>query len=459
MRYPISAFCKALPKVTILFISFFVLVSATFGQTVRIVPIGNSITQADAARLSFRYALWKKFIDAGATVDFVGSLQAHNGGTPSFPTYQGNTFDQDHEGHWGWRADEIESNLPTWLQGYDADIALVHLGTNDMIQGQTVASTITELEGIIDVLRADNPNITILLAQVIPNNWNYDVTALNAAIAGIPANKSQANSPVVLVDQFTGFSATTDTYDGVHPNADGEEKMAQNWFDALQPYLTTTPPPPPSTLRIMPLGNSITYDNNIDQTPPLLEKEAYRRPLWDLLQAGNYDVDFVGSRQAGNPALFDVDNEGYPGKRISYIGQNVYNLLVNNPADYVLLHIGTNDLGTNTTAQMIADLENALNEIDRFEADYANPVKVFLAQIILTPGYNIPIIDYNDQMAIMAQQRIANGDDIVLVNMANDAGLNYEILAPGESILSTFPFGGYNMLNGTSMSQKLMIRN
>jgi hypothetical protein len=37
-----------------------------------------------------------------------------------------------------------------------------------------------------------------------------------------------------------------------------------------------------------------------------------------------------------------------------------------------------------------------------------------------------------------------------------DQGLNYEVYAPGENILSTFPFGGYNNLNGTSMSTPII---
>lgn len=37
-----------------------------------------------------------------------------------------------------------------------------------------------------------------------------------------------------------------------------------------------------------------------------------------------------------------------------------------------------------------------------------------------------------------------------------DQGLNYEVYSPGENILSTFPFGGYNNLNGTSMSAPII---
>jgi lysophospholipase L1-like esterase len=44
-------------------------------------------------------------------------------------------------------------------------------------------------------------------------------------------------SPVILVDQYSGFDGKADLYDMVHPNASGEEKMAAKWFDAMQNVL------------------------------------------------------------------------------------------------------------------------------------------------------------------------------------------------------------------------------
>jgi lysophospholipase L1-like esterase len=35
------------------------------------------------------------------------------------------------------------------------------------------------------------------------------------------------------VDQYTGFDATADTRDGVHPNTQGSQKMASKWAAAL----------------------------------------------------------------------------------------------------------------------------------------------------------------------------------------------------------------------------------
>ncbi|NOX46072.1 MAG: hypothetical protein GXO89_03735 [Chlorobi bacterium] len=215
-------------------------------------PIGNSITQLDNQHYSYRYKLWKKLIDDGVDFDFVGSMTDHyNCGTPTFPDYNGHTFDTGHEGHWGWRCDEIinggnssnckgTGHLSTWLGSYTPDIALIHLGTNDMVQGQSVSGTINELKDIINILRADNPNVIILLAKLIPANeslyptWASRIPLLNAEIPSIATDMQDENSPIVIVDQFSGFDPTTDTFDGVHTNSLGEEKMAQKWFDAIQ---------------------------------------------------------------------------------------------------------------------------------------------------------------------------------------------------------------------------------
>ncbi|MCK5798574.1 MAG: DUF1593 domain-containing protein [Deltaproteobacteria bacterium] len=197
--------------------------------------IGDSITQGSAGHQSYRYALWKKLIGAGMAVDFVGSLTTNHGGTPSFPDYLGQHFDRDHEGHWGWRADQILSQLPGWLATYDADVALVHIGSNDAFQGQSTASTVAEIEGIIDALRADNPAIAIFLAKLIPSGSakNVEISKISSQIEGIALRKHQASSPITVVDQSLGFNWTSDTYDGTHPNLGGEVKMAMTWFDAL----------------------------------------------------------------------------------------------------------------------------------------------------------------------------------------------------------------------------------
>ncbi|MBX2865299.1 MAG: hypothetical protein KTR27_17250, partial [Leptolyngbyaceae cyanobacterium MAG.088] len=234
---------------------------------INIVTVGDSITQAETGYNSYRSDLWDLLIDAGYDVDFVGSENKTKDNT-DFPD---NSFDPDHEGHWGWRTDEIndgrsgEGSLEDWLTEYTPDIALVHLGTNDLFQGQSVESTIDDLSETIDILRADNPDVVIFVAELIPTTdptRNQSIEEFNDQLPTLVADKNQANSPVILVDQNTGFDASQDTYDGIHPDESGEAKVAQQWFVAIDSYLTENPiTPAPATGEI---GNFVFSDEDED---------------------------------------------------------------------------------------------------------------------------------------------------------------------------------------------------
>jgi len=158
---------------------------------IKIVAIGNSITKTIDTTQSYRYNLWKKLVDDGLNFDFVGTQNlGHihtNGGDPGWPDYMGQSFDRDHEGHYGWKAKHIveghpvitaEDSLSAWLQTYFPDIALVHLGTNDLKEyGSThtkvINRTYARLLQVVDTLRHYHSNIIILFAQIIPTKSYY----------------------------------------------------------------------------------------------------------------------------------------------------------------------------------------------------------------------------------------------------------------------------------------------
>ncbi len=194
---------------------------------------------------TYRYFLWKQFIDAGWTADFIGSLTDLPGCIS--PDYLGNVFDNDHEGHGGWTTGHILNGNPqdpgagqlsNWLATYTPDVVLLHLGTNDIDDQLGVPGAITNLGLIIDQLQADNPNVDIYIAQIIPMDnpgvgLEIDVQNLNSQIPGLAASKTTANSTVTAVDQNTGFDFNADTFDGLHPNQSGAIKMANKWAAAL----------------------------------------------------------------------------------------------------------------------------------------------------------------------------------------------------------------------------------
>ena len=200
--------------------------------TVKIMPLGDSITQSSKGLNSYRYYLWHLLIDAGYRPDFVGSRVGVGGGPPANAD-----FDMDHEGHAGWRADEMLAQTQTLTRAASPDFVLLHIGTNDLSQGRSVDSTVTDIAGIIDALRAVNPRMRILMAQIIGKTGTPSVATLNARLPALVADKQEVESPIVLVDEFTGFDPATMTYDGTHPNAVGDSRMADRWFEQLAPAL------------------------------------------------------------------------------------------------------------------------------------------------------------------------------------------------------------------------------
>lgn len=203
------------------------------------------------------------------------------------------------------------------------------------------------------------------------------------------------------------------------------------------------------TIRIMPLGNSITAggmctNGDIHSCVPLGGNQAvgYRLSLYNLLNAAGYSFDFVGTEQYGYSQLADSDCAGFGGIRDSqladimetgssshssgYVTPGPYMETI--PADIILLHIGTNDILGADTAN--ADIDRILDAVDDYEAASGDTVMVFLARIISTQyeacGDNPRIVAYNRIIDNLAAARQAAGDHLIVVDMECNAGLDYD---------------------------------
>ncbi|HBE91288.1 MAG TPA: cellulose-binding protein [Gammaproteobacteria bacterium] len=233
------------------------LCSAAHGQSdiIKILPLGDSITQGVGNDYppykgfdTYRRRLYQMLTQAGYKVDFIGSMSRMlECGEPAH-----DDFDPDHEGHFAWTTGQIirginsgcrgNGHLAGWLKSYNPDIALIHLGTNDMFQKQPVESTLNRLRKIVRILRDDNPEVVVFLAKLLPvkdRDRNKRITALNANMEQVVKSTDLPTSRVIIVDQSSGFDVDKDFFDGVHPNLSGEEKMAARWFDAIDSYLKT----------------------------------------------------------------------------------------------------------------------------------------------------------------------------------------------------------------------------
>ncbi|GLH97511.1 cellulose binding domain-containing protein [Phytohabitans aurantiacus] len=234
---------------------------------VRIMPLGDSITGSPGC---WRSLLWNRLQSTGHTdIDFVGTLppqgcaQAHDG---------------NNEGHGGALVTTVadQNQLVGWLSATRPDIVLMHFGTNDVWSARSTDTILAAYSKLVDQMRASNAGMRILVAKIIPmdsarscSECAQRVINLNNAIPGWAAGKTTSASPITVVDQWTGFSTASDTYDGVHPNSAGDQKMSDRWYPALVSALgsappTTTPPvttPPVTTPPVTtgPGGCTATY--------------------------------------------------------------------------------------------------------------------------------------------------------------------------------------------------------
>src|SRR5258708_4278733 len=217
-----------------------------------IMPLGDSITAAFTGHASYRYWLWHLLLNGGYSVNFVGSQYGVIGGPPLYPD-----FDQDHEGHYAYTTTDLLAGVGGWVSTYQPQIIMLHIGTNDIYQGRDNASTIGTIGQIIDTIRQHDSNPTILLAQIIPlANFLPQVQDFNSRIPALAQQKTKPQSPVMVIDQWTGFDVNADLYDGVHPNQSGEQKMANQWYAGLVKTLPN-PNPPTSTPTMTPTSTPV----------------------------------------------------------------------------------------------------------------------------------------------------------------------------------------------------------
>jgi lysophospholipase L1-like esterase len=193
---------------------------------VRVMPLGDSITEGTQVPGGYRIGLWQRLSAGGYRVDLVGTQ--FNG-----PASLG---DHDHEGHPGWRIDQIDASVTGWLRTAAPRTVLLHIGTNDVLQNFNLPGAPGRLSALIDHITAAAPAADVFVATIIPLASPAQEAAartFNAALPGIVQSKVNSGKLVHLVDMHAALTAA-DLIDGIHPTAGGYDKMAATWYAAVR---------------------------------------------------------------------------------------------------------------------------------------------------------------------------------------------------------------------------------
>ena len=223
-----------------------------------------------------------------------------------------------------------------------------------------------------------------------------------------------------------------------------------------------------TTIKIMPLGDSITWGTN----PNAANSPGYRRSLYLQLTNAGYTVDFVGSLIGGLPTDFDRDNEGHPGWEAglpdhvsiggspaleSYLG----GYLTTSHPNIVLLQAGTNDISENEDGSNVAtQVKRLLDTIYTHD----NTTITFVCKIIDRADFlskHNKTIDLDTALANRVNSlQTAQKNKVVLVDMYSALGVywgnfgnpnfSYDSGDPTNSLLTLHPNNtGYQVMADT----------
>ena len=128
--------------------------AASAAPPLRVMPVGDSITYGSSVNGGYRLPLYDLLTNSGYTVDYIGSQTGNSTGMA----------DPDHEGHGGWRIDQIDAIILDVLRTEaDPDVLLLLIGTNDFGQEFDQANATNRLDALIERIATNRPHCKILV--------------------------------------------------------------------------------------------------------------------------------------------------------------------------------------------------------------------------------------------------------------------------------------------------------
>jgi lysophospholipase L1-like esterase len=305
-------------------------------QTLKILPLGNSLTKGtfctngsvsscislpDGETIGYRYALFNTLNTAGYDFNFVGNEIA---GYSVFPDY-------NHAGYTGITsanlAIKLNDNSNYLMNSTQPDIVLLEIGTNDVYSGQT------SIEGVRSILNeigeyetTSGKPVLVFLSKIIRfAQGTYHENLVNTFNVNLQALYNQRKTAGDLIEWVdigvnlvNKIEPLGDMMDELHPNQVGYDKMAQLWFQAIDNY-NSAPVPTQIPNQITTEGNnfpSISLDNFITDA-----ENADSLISWTVQsEPQNLTVTINGSRQA---IVCPIDSDWYGTENITFIATDM----------------------------------------------------------------------------------------------------------------------------------------
>ncbi|MFE2550885.1 GDSL-type esterase/lipase family protein [Streptomyces sp. NPDC059355] len=213
----------------------------------RFMFVGDSMTIGRAGDYTWRYRMWQHLGAApGGPHEIVGPRTAlfdtganepvsHGYADPGFPEHA-----RRHLAGWGEGWQHMAPLIGSAVRSGEPDVLLVSLGLIDLGFYTAAEETAANARRFIAEARAARPGIRMVLLPVIPNvradsdaPFAAEVARFNELLAKAVADLSTDASPILLAARPASYEIAHDTYDGTHPNASGEHRLAGEFAAVL----------------------------------------------------------------------------------------------------------------------------------------------------------------------------------------------------------------------------------
>jgi lysophospholipase L1-like esterase len=202
------------------------------------------MTIGSAGEHTWRYRLWRHLCDThNGPFTFVGpreELYDKAADAPTSHAYAEPGFPRRHLAGWGEGWLHMAPLIGDAVRQHRADVLLVSLGLIDLGFYTNAEQTAQNVRAFVAGAREARPRIRMVLLPVIPNiraeadpSFAEEVDRFNVLLAKAVADLDEPRSPILLASPPESYDIHADTYDGTHPNARGEHRIAGAFAGAM----------------------------------------------------------------------------------------------------------------------------------------------------------------------------------------------------------------------------------
>lgn len=128
-------------------------------------------------------------------------------------------------------------NRLKWVLDQKVDVFVLELGANDGLRGVPLSETKKNLQSMIDMVKAQSPDIKIILAgmQIPPNMGQAYAIEFRQMFPEL-AEANHVDLIPFLLDKVAG-KTELNIEDGIHPTAEGHKIVMENVWEVLKNHL------------------------------------------------------------------------------------------------------------------------------------------------------------------------------------------------------------------------------